>query len=189
MNPTLDESDLLEIQRYSEKIPRVGDVIFFSPSGRDKAIVHRIARITPLGIYTRGDNNEFGDSWVLQPIEIAGRVVAAQRWNRRRRIAGGFAGVLYGRLAGLRRMINRASPILLHPAYRRLAESGLFYRLAPASIRPRIVAFGNGDQHRMRLMIGRRFVIGRYDPRFEIWRIRRPFRLLLPPELAKTLGS
>ena len=185
MNPTLNESDLLEIQSYGDKAPRVGDVIFFTPSGWDKDVVHRITKIMPLGICTRGDNNEFDDSWVLPPVEITGRVVAAQRWNRRRRIAGGLAGVLYGQVAGFRRIINRASSLLLHPAYCRLAESGFIYRLAPPSLRPRMVAFGNGDQRRMRLMIGRRFVVGRYDAQHQIWRIRRPFRLILPPDFLK----
>jgi signal peptidase I len=185
MNPTLDESDMLEVHRYDDKAPRVGDVILFSPLGRDQAVVHRIAKITPLGIYTRGDNNELDDSWVLQPVEILGRVEAAQRWNRRRRVAGGLAGVLYGQLAGFRRIINRTFSLLLHPAYCRLAESGFIYRLAPPSLRPRMVAFGNGDQRRMRQMIGRRFVVGRYDAQHQIWRIRRPFRLILPPDFLK----
>jgi hypothetical protein len=180
MNPTLDASDMLEVQRYVDKVPRVGDVIFFTPAGQDQAVVHRITKITPLGIYTRGDNNDSGDSWVLQPAEIAGRVVAAQRWNRRRRIAGGFAGILCGNVAGIRRTINRISSRLLHPAYIGLAQSGFIYRLTPASLRPRIVSFGNGDQRRLRLMIGRRFVAGQFDPCHKTWRVRRPFRVLLP---------
>ncbi|MCI0476171.1 MAG: S26 family signal peptidase, partial [Anaerolineales bacterium] len=140
MNPTLVEPELLEIQPYANRAPRVGDVIYFhAPDERD--IVHRVVAILPDGIRTRGDNNPRDDPWLVSPNAIVGRVVAAQRGNARRGICSGRAGI--AQLAWLRvwRRVNRRVSRVLHAPYRALARSGIPRKLLPARWRPRVVAF------------------------------------------------
>jgi len=188
MNPTLNASDLLEIRPYQDRLPRTGDVVLCLPDGYEGLVVHRVTKRNAGQIRTRGDNSKIDDSWVLRPEQILGRVLGAQRNRKRRRIAGGFAGVLCGRLAGWRRIASRAASRILHGAYYGLAGSGFIYRVTPAALRPQTVAFGNGEQRRVRLLIGHRFVVGQYDTNLRLWRIRRPFRLLLSPEQLKDEG-
>ncbi|MBU0493861.1 MAG: S26 family signal peptidase, partial [Chloroflexi bacterium] len=178
MNPTLAEPDLLEVVAYGERPVQPGDVVYFQPPEGGREVVHRVARVTPSGVYTRGDNNPQEDPYLLQPADIIGQVVAAQRGVTRRRIAGGRRGVLRGVACRPRRMVNRGVSRLLHSAYRALADIGLFRRLLPTGLRPRVFAFQARNQTFLKLLMGRR-VVGQYDTRENEWRIRRPFRLLV----------
>ncbi len=101
MNPTLRESEILEILPYGNRPLQVGDVVFFRSPKAHQTVVHRIARLTTEGIYTRGDNNRRDDDFVLQPGDIQGRVVAASQGRKHRAVAGGAAGSAYQSLASL----------------------------------------------------------------------------------------
>ncbi len=179
MNPTLHESDLLEIARYQGQPPRPGDVVLFVVDKEELAVVHRVVGITPLGVRTRGDNNDLIDPWTVHPEDILGRVVAASRGDHRRSIPGGRGGLLRAQAVRALRVPERALARLLSPLYRRLAASGILRSVAPPSLHPRVVIFQAGDQRRFRLMIGRHTIIGHYDPTRHHWHIRRPFRLLV----------
>ena len=84
MNPTLREPEIMGIMPYDSRPLCVGDVVFFLPSGADQPVVHRIIRVAPAGISTRGDNNTQDDAFLLQPKRIKGQVVAAWRGQKRR---------------------------------------------------------------------------------------------------------
>jgi hypothetical protein len=178
MNPTLHESDLLEIVSYGDGAAQVGDVIAVAPPGRDHLVVHRVVRVTVAGVCTRGDNNTDEDGWCLGPERVIGRVVAAWRGRRRRRIAGGWPGRLWAYALRWRRILGRAASALLRPAYHGLARTGVVRRLAPAFLQPRVVVFRAGEGQRLRLMLGRR-VVGEYVPSWRKWRFRWPFRFLV----------
>jgi hypothetical protein len=178
MNPTLHESDLLEIMPYGSSVMRVGDVIVLAPPDADHRVVHRVVRVTPEGVCTRGDNNAGEDGWCLGPERVIGRAVAAWRGRRRRRIFGGWIGRLWGYAVRGRRVLGRAVSTLLRPVYHGLARSGIVRRLVPSSLKPCVVAFGAGEQQRLRLLLGRR-IVGEYVPGWHKWRFRRLFRLLV----------
>jgi hypothetical protein len=188
MNPTLHESDLLEIVPYGGRVMQVGDVIVVAPPGGDHLVVHRVVRVVPEGICTRGDNNAGDDGWRLEPDRVIGRVAAAWRGRRRRRIAGGWSGRLWAFLVRCRRALGRAVSTLLRPIYHGLARSGIVRRLAPGFLRPRVVAFQAGEQQRLRLMLGRR-IVGEYMPSWRKWRFRRPFRLLVDEAALLTVSE
>jgi signal peptidase I len=97
MNPTLREPEMLEIVPNDNRPLRVGDVVFFLPPQNDQPVVHRIVRVTPAGMSTLGDNNTQEDTFLLQPKDIKGQVVAAWRGQKRRKIAGGLQGRLTSR--------------------------------------------------------------------------------------------
>ena len=177
MNPTLREPEVIEVMPYAGRPFRVGDVALFLAPGTDRPVVHRIARVTPAGISTFGDNNTQADALLLQPKSIQGRVVAAWRGQKRRKIAGGLHGRLTRRWAGARRVLDRAVSPLLHPFYQALSHWGGIARALPTPLRPRVVVFHAGGRDRLRLLLGRR-VIGRHDGQGQ-WQIDRPFELLV----------
>ncbi|HEX7503355.1 MAG TPA: SynChlorMet cassette protein ScmC [Acidobacteriota bacterium] len=178
MNPTLREPEMMEIIPYGSRPLRVGDVAFFLPAGTERPVVHRIIRITPAGISTLGDNNTQKDAFLLQPKCIKGRVVAAWRGQRRRKIAGGLPGRLTSRWLGWRHVLDRGASPLLHPLYHALSHRGFIARVLPSRMRPRIVVFHAQGREQYQLLLGRR-IIGRYDERRRQWQIQRPFQLFV----------
>ena len=178
MNPTLREPEIIEILPYESRSLRVGDVVFFLPPGADQPVVHRIIRVTPAGISTLGDNNTQEDTFLLQPKDIKGQVVAAWRGQKRRKIAGGFQGRWSSRWLRWRRVLDRGVSPLLHPLYQALSRCGLIARLAPAPFRPRVVVFHARGRDQFQLLLGKR-IIGRYDDQKHQWHIQRPFRLFV----------
>jgi len=178
MNPTLREPEIMEIKPYVHRPLRVGDVIFFLAPETDQPVVHRVVRMTPSGVSTLGDNNTQEDAFLLQPKNIKGRVAAAWRGQKRRKIAGGLAGRLSCRWLLWRRFLDRRVSPLLHPLYRALSSGGLIARLLPARFRPRVVVFHAQGRDQYRLLLGQR-IIGRYDDQRYQWQIQRPFQLFV----------
>lgn len=178
MNPTLREPEMMEIVPYGNRPLRVGDVVCFLPPHNDRPVVHRLARVTPAGMSTLGDNNTQEDTFLLQPKDIQGQVVAVWRGQKRREIAGGLQGQLASRWLRWRRIpVDRASH-LLHPLYCALSRCGLIARFLPAQFRPRVVVFQTQGQDQFRLLWGQH-VIGRRDDQKRQWQIQRPFRLFV----------
>ena len=178
MNPTLREPEIMEIMPYDSRPLRVGDVAFFLSPEADQPVVHRIVRVTPAGISTLGDNNTQEDTFLLQPKDIKGQVVAAWRGQKRRKIAGGLQGRLTSRWLRWRRVLDRGVSPLLHPLYHALSQWGLMARLVPAPFRPRVVVFHTKGQDQFRLLLGQ-YIIGRYDDQRHQWQIQRPFYLFV----------
>jgi hypothetical protein len=178
MNPSLREPEIMEIMPYDSQPLRVGDVIFFLLPKADQPVVHRIIRITPAGISTLGDNNSHEDAFLLQPESIKGRVVAAWRGQKRRKIAGGLPGRLTSRWLSWRRILDRGLSPLLHPLYHALSHRGLIARVLPTPFRPRVVVFRAQGREQFQLLLGQR-IIGRYDERRHQWQIQRPFHLFV----------
>lgn len=186
MNPTLREPAIMEIVPYDRTPVRVGDVVLFLLPGRDNTVVHRVVRVTRVGITTRGDNNAYEDSVRLHPQDIYGRVVAAWCGRKRRRIVGKALGRMISRWLRWRRTLDLGVSLLLHPLYRALSRWGGIARLLPASRRPRVVVFRVQGQAQCWLLLGRQ-VIGRYDDRQRRWQIQRPFRLLVEERILSRL--
>jgi hypothetical protein len=178
MNPTLSELDLLEVDPYREGPVQIGDVIFFNPPDTGQFVVHRVVRITPKGIQTCGDKCVSDDPWFLQSDNIKGRVVAAWRCQRRRRIMGGWKGWLVSHFMKRRRILDINLSNLLHPIYHSFSQRAVMQNLLPGRLRPRVVGFKADGSCYRRLLLGN-LVVGRYDERSGKWRIKRPFRLFV----------
>jgi hypothetical protein len=178
MNPTLREGDLMELLPYAGQQPQVGDVIVFAPPTGGPNIVHRVVRSTVQGVHTRGDNNAFEDSYLLQPPDIQGQVVAAWRGQKRRQMASGRLGTLFGRWVRWRYRLDRRLADLLRPLYYVLAHRGWLGRLLPRGWRPRVVWFQRPEGVVPRVLLGQR-QIGHWDVRLGRWNIRRPYRFLV----------
>ena len=181
MNPLFKSGDQLQIASCDLEEIRVGDVlVFVSPEDGSK-VVHRVISVDSNGIRTRGDNCNQPDGWVLSPDCILGRVVTAQRGNRRRRIFGGSLGRLFAEKMRVIHAMDSCVSRLLRPAYEELARVGIFIRLLPAQMRPRVISFNRDAGIELQLVMRRR-VIGRWLPGRTGWSIRRPFRLFVDEE-------
>jgi SynChlorMet cassette protein ScmC len=178
MNPTLRQGDLMEVLPCGDRSVRAGDVLFIVPPGSSRHVVHRAVSVTSEGIRTRGDNCCQMDPWTLRSSNIAGRVVAAWRGRKRRSIAGARCGEWLARWRRAWRRVWRPVTRRLHPIYRALELSGVWRRLLPGDLRPRVIVFGSGKQRHARLMMGQR-IIGHLDQATGSWRIHRPFRLFV----------
>lgn len=178
MNPTLREPEMMEIVPYDSRPLRVGDVAFFLSPEVDQPVVHRIVRVTPAGLSTRGDNNTQEDVFLLQPKDIKGQVVAVWRGRKRREIAGGLHGRLTSRWLRWRGVLDRGVSRLLHPLYHALSRGGMIASLLPAPLRPRVVVFQTQGRDRFLLLWGQH-IVGRYDGQKRQWQIQRPFRLFV----------
>ena len=181
MNPTLRAGDRLQFTHHDGQKIRQGDVVVFISPGDDAKIIHRVVSVSSKGIRTRGDNCNQVDPWVLSPEHIIGRVVFAQRGNRRRRVFGGAVGQLFGVSTRAIHAIDSGFSSLLHPVYKRLSGSDIFRRWLPGSMRPRVISFNRGAGTELQLVMGRR-VIGRCLEGKRGWQIRRPFRLFVEEE-------
>ena len=63
MLPTLEEGDLVVIQNVPFSGLHVGDIIVYNPpcSATGESVIHRIVEVTPDGVITQGDNNNYTD--------------------------------------------------------------------------------------------------------------------------------
>ncbi len=179
MTPTLKPGDRLKVIPYDtkRKIHR-GDVIVFLPPGGSQKIVHRVFSLNSQKIRTRGDNNNGIDRDILEPCDILGRVVSAQRGNRHICIYGGIKGRIWARLARLIRITSHLIFTALGPGYHWLARTGIFRRWPLSLMKFRIFSIDRNYGRELRLMAGG-CVIGYLKPGQDEWFIRRPFRLFI----------
>ncbi len=93
MNPTLRESDLMEVRSYRDRPICRGDVIYFLGQEKVPGIVHRVIGITDEGLLTQGDNNPIVDANVLQQEQVIGRVTAVWSGRKKRQVRRRQTGV------------------------------------------------------------------------------------------------
>ncbi len=171
MHPTFKAGDGLITIPCTGRPIRIGDVVIFK-SPQDKAqIVHRVIKITPRGIKTRGDNNRLEDPWLLQPQDILGRVVEIQRGSRRLKTWNGLAGHQYAELQRTRRrLLDRLAALWPRWLPRRLPI------IRARHLKIAIFKKPGGDENV--LLLGRR-AIGRRRDASTPWMIRSPYRFFI----------
>jgi signal peptidase I len=178
MAPTINEGNVLFVRPYEGRSIRCGDVVVFRSISRTLPVVHRVLNQGARGIRTMGDNNDRVDSDLLDPGDIAGQVVYAQRANRLRRVHGGNLGWLIGGAMRLRRIVHRRLCNAFHPMYDWLARSGIFRPRSGFRIRTRVVCFRRNEENQFMLLWGTT-PIGRFVPEFGAWALKPPFRLFV----------
>jgi signal peptidase len=178
MFPTLKTGDILRMVSYKERTIRVGDVVVFNnPYGRIP-IVHRVVSFDKNGIRTKGDNKIAIDDCVLQPNDIIGWVVSAQRGKKEVKILSGFPGRIYALVLQAGKRMDIVVSTILRPAYRWFVKTGIFRKLFSRWIRTQVLCFKFGDGMEMQLQLGRR-IIGRRFPGQDRWYIQRPFKIFI----------
>jgi signal peptidase I len=182
MNPLLKDGDGLHIVPYKDRAILPGDVIVFVPTGSEKKIVHRVVSVDARGVKTRGDNASTVDPWVLARDHILGRVVYAQRKNRKRSTVGGFPGRIVACSFHCMHRCGAGLSFLLRPVYHRLGRSASLRKTLRGLLKPRVLFFRRVEGMELHLVV-RHCLIGRRLPGKEYWEIRRPFRLFVDEAL------
>lgn len=178
MHPTLREPDYLEVVPYGTAKPRRGDVICFQSPGKAIMVVHRVMKVKPAGVITRGDNNPADDPGLLPFPEIKGRVSKTQGRKKRRRVQGGVRGMIdyyYARAYRKTRILAGAIYRIFLPAQ---FFNGRLHWLAPKNMRFQIVFFGKQPQGQLKILLEEK-PVGYYRGS---WHIAYPWRLWVNPE-------
>ena len=178
MFPTLKTGDILKVVTNKEKMVRIGDVVVFYSSYGRTPIVHRVVYVDNKGIKTKGDNKTAIDDCILQPNNIIGQVVAAQRGKKQIKIIGGFRGRIYASILEARKRTDTVVSTIFRPIYRWLIRTGIFRKLFSRWIHTQVLCFRHGEGIELQLQLGRR-VIGRRLPGKNQWQIMRPFRVFV----------
>ena len=177
-SPSLNLNKNEYFSKVSDRDIRVGDVVVFhSPYGRTP-IVHRVVSIDKKGIRTKGDNKIAIDDCVLQPNDIIGRVVAAQRGKKQIKILDGFPGRIYASILEAGKRLDMVVSTILRPPYHWLTRTDIFRKLFSRWIHTHVLCFKHVDGMEMKLQLGRR-IIGRRLPGQNQWHIQRPFKLFI----------
>jgi signal peptidase I len=71
MTPTAQPGDLF-VDKPARDGYSAGDVITFRHSDGPDVVSHRITKITPQGIHTKGDGNRTADVWEIRPDQVQG---------------------------------------------------------------------------------------------------------------------
>lgn len=178
MYPTLQVPDVIFVKEVLDTPVRRGDILVFQRSDQEKMTVHRIESIEPDGLVMKGDNNSQVDDRKVLPMEIIGLAVEAERRGRRRRLPGGYAGLIQARLVQVRKRMRRMLSRVLGPSYRRLARAGLFRVVLPRGWQPRVVHMRRAKNDELVILMGSR-AVGRYRPFSGGWIIEPPFKLFV----------
>jgi len=185
MNPTFKNADILEVVPYNERKVKRGDVITFMPLNGEISITHRVISVNAKGVRTLGDNNSNVDEGYIQPKDIIGHVIYAQRSNRRLYVCNGMLGRLYAIVIRLIRQVNfrhKRVLILLRPIYLYLCRLGIFRWCISPEKKLKVFSFTRPNGVELQLIWGRR-IIGRLAPGASQWSIKIPFRLFIDVEL------
>jgi len=178
MNPTLWESDLLEVFPYGVDQIQVGDVIAFQSEGCEEYTIHRAIKVEEHGIKARGDNNDSVDPFWIQPDQVVGKVLALRRGQKLIRVLSGMPGLIWSHFIRTLGQLEQVISTEVHPLYRALSRNGILLSMLSKQYQPQIQRFTGNGRDQYKVTIGNR-VVGLYDNDTDVWRIRRPFRLFM----------
>jgi len=178
MYPTLQAGDGIEL--YTYKAPsemRVGDVIVYPHPNGSVDVVHRIIRINPDGVITRGDNNNKIDPYTVSFDDIIGKVIAAKRRDRYLCIRGGRTGFLIHRLMLLRKYTRPWVLLPFRMVSNAVAAWGVL-NVFHSALNLQIVRVRRNHRDQCILVSGNRAVCRQLADTVE-WQIRFPYKLFV----------
>lgn len=182
MYPTLRPLDSLSLVPYNCREVRAGDVVVFPSPERRQKIVHRVISVDSCEIRTRGDNNTRRDPWVLRPEKILGRVVFAERGDRRIPIQNDRAGRHRAALLRGRVLIRSGIVMLLRPVYYQFSKIGYLNGLSSVCSRMKVISFNRPFGIELQLFMDGR-IVGRLYPERNEWHISFPFKLFVDMDM------
>ena len=178
MNPTLKGGDGLDLYTYRDRAEmRVGDIIVYPHPFRTVDVVHRIIKIRPDGVITRGDNNNKIDPYTVGFDDIIGKVIAAKRKNRRIPVKGGMAGFCIHKLMLFRKyfMIYGFGPLRF---VSNIIAGSRIFNIFHSAFDLRIIHINGGQQKQLILVSGTR-AIGKQQTESGEWQIRFPYKYFI----------
>lgn len=131
MKGTFKPGDKLFIEKAPFEQIKKGDVIIFKRAyeGKNDFIVHRVARITPIRLVTRGDNCRHKDHDFVSKDDTIGRVIRCDRMGKASPVCNGVTGqmrafILHGRLRATKWLKS-----VLRKPYIKLRKAGLIAKI------------------------------------------------------------
>ncbi len=183
MAPTFRSGDLLRVAPAGVGEIRRGDVLVFRSPEQEapRLVVHRVISVGPEGVICQGDNNALADAPVAAE-QIVGIAVEADQGRGWTTVIGGCSGYRRFRMNQIRGRVRRGVLRAASPVYNGLARTGIFQSLCSRWVEVRVFSFGRRQgRGRDLCLYVRGRCVGRYDETLGTWRVRRPFRLLIPP--------
>ena len=178
MNPTLKPGDGLALYTYSDPAEiRVGDVVVYPHPSKPVDVVHRIIKIKPYGVLTRGDNNNRIDPYTIQFNYIMGRVVAGKRKIHFIPVRGGRVGYYIHKLMLFRKYFILYGLAPLRFVSNIIAASGIFNIFHPV-FNIKIIHIKRNHQKQLILVSGKR-AIGKQLTGTSEWQIRFPYKYFI----------
>jgi signal peptidase I len=100
MKGTFRIGDCLIVEPVSLNDISLGDVVVFCKSERpsNNQVVHRVVKIVPGGLITRGDFNRIDDVLIVLEENLVGRVTYFERNGKRHPVQNGWQGWLRGQI-------------------------------------------------------------------------------------------
>ncbi len=179
MYPTIRPGDGIELftGRDAAESCRAGDIIVFPHHFAAMDVVHRIIKITPDGMITRGDNNNRFDPKVIRFEDMAGKVVAIKRGSRLITVKGGTYGLLIHKIMLLRKYFMLYGLRPLRFLSRVIAASGVLTVFHPF-VKTKVIYFKRNDRTIVTLWVGNR-TVGTQQPDSGRWEIRFPYKYFI----------
>ena len=178
MYPTLRPGDGIELYTYKTTSEiKVGDVIVYPHPNGATDVLHRVIRILPDGVITRGDNNNKIDPYRIRFDAIIGKVIAAKRRTRHIAVRGGRAGYLTHKLMLFRKYVGPRALLPFRLVSNLTAASGLFH-IFHSALDLRIIRIEK-NRKSVRILVSGNRPIGRQMAGSSEWRIRFPYKLFV----------
>lgn len=155
---------------------RRGDVIVFKSSQKPFHIVHRLIKITPEGLITRGDNNSFDDYFPVNPEDDPMLVVSIKRGNKTFKVSNGIFGLWVFSKNQILHYIRPHFRSKIKLAMDKTADSGIFSRHTLFRNKLSIEKYNRNGSERIVLFFGRRIIGEKIN---NSWIIRQPWKLFV----------
>lgn len=147
MRGTFQPGDGLVIAAVGVAAVRCGDVVVFAgrQAGAEcRDVVHRVVRLVPEGLITRGDCNSFVDPDPVTAEDLVGVVTHARRGRRVIAVAGGARGLWKARMQRLRGLLRRVLGRLARRPYHALRVSGLMRKVWRPAAQVLVIQYDHG---------------------------------------------
>ena len=178
MYPTLRPGDGLDLYNYKNTAEiRVGDVIVYPHPDKPVDVVHRIIKIKPEGVTTRGDNNNKIDPYVVGYDDIAGKVIAAKRKTRLIHIKAGKTGFRIHKIMLFRKYFMLYGLAPLRFVSNIIAESKIL-NIFNFLFKTRVIYVKRNNQSAAILVAGKK-AIGKQLVESGEWQIRFPYKYFI----------
>lgn len=182
MAPVFRPGQVLYV-RPSARDLAAGDVVVFSnPARPGKHTVHRVVRITPAGVVTRGDANLRDDPRLVPWEALVGRVEQVDDGRRPRRVAGGRRGLWAARGRWAWRWADHSLRRLFYRPYAALRAWTGSQRLLARLLAPHLksIRLQSPDGPLVKTLFRGR-VVARWQPALGRFECRKPFDLAIRP--------
>ncbi len=186
MKGTFSPGDKLIIEKIPFARIKKGDLVIFSREAAENNdfIVHRVADIAPDGLITRGDNCRGRDIGLVTEEKVIGRVIRFDRMGKIHQARNGWLGLLRAGTLHGRIQVAHAAKFYFRKPYVLIRNSGIVMKLWHPEIET--IFFETAHGPLAKYVHEHKTVATCWIERNRWW-IKRPYDLIIRPELERRL--